>query len=67
MSDLTSDMFDLGRICSITRNFEQRKSRSGVKTMHLGPNKLTISKLENIELKEITGETRSNLKFRNQT
>jgi hypothetical protein len=67
MSDLRSDMFDLGRICSITRNFEQRKSRSGVKTMHLGPNKLTISKLENIELKEITGETRSNLKFRNQT
>jgi hypothetical protein len=67
MSDLRSDMFDLGQICSITRNFEQRKSRSGVKTMHLGPNKLTISKLENIELKEIMGETRSNLKFRNQT
>jgi hypothetical protein len=67
MSDLRSDMFDLGRICSITRNFEQRKSRSGAKTMRLVPNKLTISKLENIELKEIMGETRSNLNFRNQT
>jgi hypothetical protein len=29
--------------------------------MRLGPNKLTISKLDNIELREITGTTRSNL------
>jgi hypothetical protein len=51
----------------VTRNFEQRKSRSGAKMMHLGPDKLTISKLDNIEFREIMGATRSNLKSRNQT
>jgi hypothetical protein len=35
--------------------------------MRLGPDKLTISKLNNIELRKITGATRSNLNFRNQT
>jgi hypothetical protein len=35
--------------------------------MCLGPDKLTISKLDNIELREITGATRSNLNSRNQT
>jgi hypothetical protein len=35
--------------------------------MHLGPDKLTISKLDNVELKEIMGTTRSNLNSRNQT
>jgi hypothetical protein len=35
--------------------------------MRLGPNKLTISNLDNIELKEITGTTRSYLNSRNQT
>jgi DNA-binding Xre family transcriptional regulator len=35
--------------------------------MRLGPNKLTISKLDNIELREITGITRSNLNSMNQT
>jgi hypothetical protein len=35
--------------------------------MRLGLDKLTISKLENIELKEITGITRSNLNSRNQS
>jgi hypothetical protein len=30
--------------------------------MRLGPDKLTISKLDNMELREITGTTRSNLK-----
>jgi hypothetical protein len=73
MSDLRSDMSYLGRIClawgqicPVTRNFEQRKSRSGAKTMRLGPDKLTISKLDNIELREITGATRSNLNSSNQ-
>jgi hypothetical protein len=68
MSSLRSDMSRLGRICPVwgwiclvTRNFVQRKSRSGAKTMRLGPNKLTISKLDNMELREILGTTRSNL------
>jgi hypothetical protein len=67
MSGLRSDMFGLGRIClvwsqicPVTKNFEQQKSRSGAKTMHLRPDKLTINKLDNIELRELTGTTRSN-------
>jgi hypothetical protein len=67
MSNLRSDMSGLGQICLITRNFEQWKSRSGAKTMRLGHDKLTISKLDNIELRKITGATRSNLNSRNQT
>jgi hypothetical protein len=74
MSDLRSDMSSLGwiypawgRICSVTRNFEQQKSRSRTKTMRLDPDKLTISKLDNIELRKITGATRSNLNSRNET
>jgi hypothetical protein len=55
MSDLRSDMSSLGQICPVTRNFEQQKSRSGAKTMHLGPDKLTISKLDNIELRKNNG------------
>jgi hypothetical protein len=35
--------------------------------MCLGPDKLTISKLDNIELREIMETTRSNLNSRNQT
>jgi hypothetical protein len=35
--------------------------------MHLGPDKLTIDKLDNIELREIMGATRSYLNSRNQT
>jgi hypothetical protein len=66
MSGLRLDMSDLDRICLVNRNFVQRKSRSGAKTMHLGPNKLTISKLDNMELREITGTTRSNLNSRIQ-
>jgi hypothetical protein len=73
MSDLRSDMSGLGRICPawgwicpVTRNFLQQKSRSGAKTMRLGPDKLTISKLDNMELREITGTTRSNLNSRIQ-
>jgi hypothetical protein len=43
------------------RNFTQRKSRSRVKTMCLGPDKFTINKLDNMKLREITKTTRSNL------
>jgi hypothetical protein len=35
--------------------------------MRLGPDKLTISKLDNIEFREITNATRSNLNSKNQT
>jgi hypothetical protein len=35
--------------------------------MHLGPDKLIINKPDNIELRELTGTTRSNLNSRNQT
>jgi hypothetical protein len=34
--------------------------------MHLGPDKLTISKLDNIELREIIETTRSKLNFKIQ-
>jgi hypothetical protein len=61
MSGFRSDMSGLGWICPVTRNFVERKSRSGGKTMCLGPDKLTVSKLDNMELREITGTTRSNL------
>jgi hypothetical protein len=68
MSGLKSDMSGLDRICPVWgpdmsghQNFMQQKSRSGAKTMCLGPDKLTISKLYNMELREITGTTRSNL------
>jgi hypothetical protein len=66
MSDLRSDMSGLGRICLVTRNFVQQKSRSGAKMMRLGPDKITISKLDNMELREITGTTRSNINSRIQ-
>jgi hypothetical protein len=61
MSVLRSDMSGLGRICPVTKNFIQRKNRSGAKILRLGMDKLTISKLDNIELREITGINRSNL------
>jgi hypothetical protein len=35
--------------------------------MRLGSDKLTISKLDNIVLREVTGATRSNINSRNQT
>jgi hypothetical protein len=35
--------------------------------MRLGPDKLIISKLDNIELRKIIVTTRSNINFRNQT
>jgi hypothetical protein len=61
MSSLMSNMSEVGRICLITRNLVQWKSRLGAKTMRLGPDKLTISKLDNMELREITGTTRSSI------
>jgi hypothetical protein len=67
MSDLRSDISSLGRIYLITRNFEQWKSRSEAKVMRLGPDKLAISKLDNIEIRKIMGATRSNLNSMNQT
>jgi hypothetical protein len=54
-------MSGLGPICPVTRNFVQRKSRSGAKIMRLDPDELTISKLDNMELREIMGTIRSNL------
>jgi hypothetical protein len=59
-------MSTLGRICPVTRNFTQRKSRLGGKMMHLGPDKLTISKRDNMELREITETTGSNINSRIQ-
>jgi hypothetical protein len=59
-------MSGLGRICPVTRNFVQQKSRSGAKMMRLGPDELTISKLDNTELREITETTRSNINSRIQ-
>jgi hypothetical protein len=66
MSGLRSDMSGVGRICPVTRNFVQRKSRPGAKMMRLGSDEVTISKLDNMELKEITRTTRSNLNYRIQ-
>jgi hypothetical protein len=73
MSDLMSDMSGLGeyvrfgsRICPITRNFMQWKSRSEDKTIRLDPDKLTISKLDNIELRKKAETSRSNLNSRIQ-
>jgi hypothetical protein len=59
-------MSGLGRICPVTRNFVQQKSRSGAKMMRLDPDELTISKLDNTELREITETTRSNINSRIQ-
>jgi hypothetical protein len=59
-------MSGVGWICPTTRNFAQQKSRPGAKIMRLSPDKLTIRKLDNIELREITETTRSNLNSRIQ-
>jgi hypothetical protein len=52
-------MSKLDRICPVTRNFEQRKNRSGAKTMRLGPDRLIISMLDNIEHRQRARTTRS--------
>jgi hypothetical protein len=59
-------MSGLGRICPVTRNFVQQKSKSGAKTIRLGPDKLTISKLNNMDLRKMTETTRSNINSRIQ-
>jgi hypothetical protein len=61
------DISDLNQIYLITRNFEQRKNRSGDKMMRLGPDTFTINKLDNIEFRKITGATRNNINSSNQT
>jgi hypothetical protein len=73
MSSLRSNMSDLGQtcpaqgqICPVNRNFVPRKSRSRAKMMRLVPDELTITKLDNMELREITATTRSNLNSRFQ-
>jgi hypothetical protein len=66
MSGLRSDMSGIGRICLVTRNFVRRKSKSRAKMMRLSPDKLTISQLDNIDLRKIIETTRSNLHSRIQ-
>jgi hypothetical protein len=66
MSGLGQIYLAWGRICLINRNFVQQKSRSRAKTMRLSPDELTISKLDNMEVGEITGTTRNNLNSRIQ-
>jgi hypothetical protein len=68
MSDLRSDMSRLGQIYPVWgpdmfghQKLRAAENRPGAKTVCLGPNKLTIIKLDNMELREITRTTRSNL------
>jgi hypothetical protein len=68
MSDLWSDMFGRhwicsvqDRICPVNQDYEQRKSRSSIKMINLGPDKLTTSKEDTIEHIEISRVTRCNL------
>jgi hypothetical protein len=49
------------RICLVNQDYKQRKSRSGTKTINLGPNKLMTSKQDTIEHIEIDRATRCNL------
>jgi hypothetical protein len=74
MSGLGSDMSGLGWICLIwgwicpvKLDLAQRKSRLGVKTMNLGPDKLTTCKLSTKKLRENKGTTRNNLNIGNHT
>jgi hypothetical protein len=72
MSDLRSDMSDLVCICSArggggyVRSPETLYNKKVAKMMRLGSDELTISKLDNMELREITGTTKSNINFRIQ-
>jgi hypothetical protein len=45
----------------------QQKSRSGIKTINLGPDKLTTSKKDTIEHIEVNRATRCNIFTRNHT
>jgi hypothetical protein len=49
------------RICLVNQDYKQQKSRSGTKTINLGPNKLMTSKQDTIEHIEIDRATRCNL------
>jgi hypothetical protein len=67
-------MFRLGWICPIwglicpgKLDLAQWKTKSGAKTMNLGPNKLTTYKLSTKKLRENKGTTRNNLNTRNHT
>jgi hypothetical protein len=67
MCGLRLDMSGLYRICSVELDLAHRKNRLGVKTMNVGPDKLTTSKQDTIEYIEIKGTTRCNLNTRNHT
>jgi hypothetical protein len=74
MSGLRADMSNRHRICPVqdqicpvNQDNEQRKSRSNIKTMNLGPDKITTSKQDTIEHVKIDRATRCNLFTRNHT
>jgi hypothetical protein len=67
MFGLRLDISELGQICPVKLDLALWKSRSGANTMNLGPDKLTVHKLNTIELREIKGTTRSNPNTRNDT
>jgi hypothetical protein len=54
-------MSDLGARYVRSPETSCRKSRSGAKKMCLGPDKLTVSKLDNMKLRKITETIRSKL------
>jgi hypothetical protein len=67
-------MYGLGQICPVRGqiwlvklDLAQWKSRSGAKTMNLGPNKLTTCKLSTKKVRENKGTTRNNLNTWNHT
>jgi hypothetical protein len=62
-----SDVQFGGRICPIKLDLALQKSRSGAKTINLGPDKLMTCKLNIIELIEIRRIIRRNLITRNHT
>jgi hypothetical protein len=47
-------------ICLVNQDFKQRKSRSGSKTMNLGPDKLMTSKQDARDPKDINRATNCN-------
>jgi hypothetical protein len=67
ISGLRANMSSRHWICPVNQDYEQRKSRSGTKTMNLQLDKLTTSKHDTIEHKEINRATRCNLFTRNDT
>jgi hypothetical protein len=67
MSGLRSDISSLYQICPVKLDLALRKCRSRVKTMNLGPDKLTTSKQDTIEHTEVKGTARSNQNSRNHT